>query len=243
MGGMQPLERRRRRMVVGGALVELRFARVKDLGVGVAYGLILFSASDSNRRVLTCPPGSALGVDRALIGRNGERLSVQPDGDTVVMPPAINHAGNARSWRAPASSNRLTPMRFVHTCVRVRDPEASMRFYEALGFERRGRLNFETAYNIYMGLPGDGDTLELTVNRGREEPYDIGDGYNHMALVVDDLDALLHKLSAQGIEPERPPYSPGGRPEIGRICFVQDPDGYRIELIDREFPTPQDPDD
>lgn len=134
-------------------------------------------------------------------------------------------------------------MRFVHTCVRVRDPEASLRFYRALGFEPRGRLNFETAYNIYLGLPGDGDTLELTVNRDREEPYDIGDGYNHLALVVEDLDATLEHLAGHGIEPERPPYSPGGREEVGRICFVQDPDGYRIELIDKDFPTPQDPED
>jgi lactoylglutathione lyase len=134
-------------------------------------------------------------------------------------------------------------MRFVHTCVRVRDPEASEGFYELLGFERRGRLNFKTAYNIYMGLPGDGDTLELTVNRDRHQPYDLGEGYNHMALVVEDLDALLAKLSAAGIEPEKPPYAPGGSEEIGRICFVQDPDGYRIELIDKDFPTPQDPDD
>ena len=132
---------------------------------------------------------------------------------------------------------------FVHTCVRVRDPEASERFYGLLGFERRGRLNFQTAYNIYMGLPGDGDTLELTVNDGREDAYDLGEGYNHMAIVVEDLDALLAKLSAEGIDPEKPPYSPGGREEIGRICFVADPDGYRIELIDKGFPTPQDPDD
>jgi lactoylglutathione lyase len=132
-------------------------------------------------------------------------------------------------------------MPFVHTCVRVRDPDASERFYGLLGFERRGRLNFETAYNIYMGLPGDGDTLELTVNRGREQPYDIGEGYNHMAMVVEDLDALLAQLSAEGIEPEKPPYAPGGREESGRICCVADPDGYRIELIDKAFPTPQDP--
>ena len=131
--------------------------------------------------------------------------------------------------------------RFVHTCVRVRDPEASVRFYEALGYERRGRLNFSSAYNIYMGLPGDGDTLELTVNHDRTEPYDLGEGYNHMAITVDDLDALLAELAKDGIEPEKPPFHPGGRPEVGRICFVQDPDGYRIELIDGgEFRTPQD---
>ena len=132
-------------------------------------------------------------------------------------------------------------MRFVHTCLRVRDPEASERFYRALGFERRGRLNFDTAYNLYLGLPRDGDTLELTVNHGRKEPYDLGEGYNHMALVVEDLDGLLATLGRDGIEPEKPPYSPGGREEVGRICFVRDPDGYRIELIDRDFPTPQDP--
>jgi lactoylglutathione lyase len=131
---------------------------------------------------------------------------------------------------------------YVHTCVRVLDEERSVAFYEALGYERRGKLQFETAYNVYMGLPGDGDTLELTVNMGREEPYDLGDGYNHIALTVDDLDSLLAELSKIGVEPEKPPFAPGGRPEVGRICFVQDPDGYRIELIDGgEFPTPQDP--
>jgi lactoylglutathione lyase len=129
----------------------------------------------------------------------------------------------------------------VHTCVRVRDIDASLRFYEALGFERRGKLQFKTAYNIYMGLPGDGDTLELTVNEGREEPYDLGDGYNHMAIAVDDIHATVAELAEHGIEPEKPPYHPGDRTELGPICFVQDPDGYRIEIIDGgEFPTPQD---
>jgi lactoylglutathione lyase len=132
-------------------------------------------------------------------------------------------------------------MRFVHTNVRVRDIDTSLRFYEALGFERRGRLQFDGAYNIYLGLPGDGDTLELTVNEGRDEPYDLGSGYGHIALVVEDLDDLLARLAAGGIEPEKPPYAPGGRDEF-RICFVADPDGYRIELIDGNFATPQDPD-
>jgi lactoylglutathione lyase len=125
--------------------------------------------------------------------------------------------------------------------VRVRDVAESLRFYGQLGFECRGRLNFDTAYNVYLGLPGGGDVLELTVNSDRTEPYDLGDGYNHMALVVDDLDDELARLRAAGIEPERPPYAPGGRTEY-RICFLTDPDGYRIELIDGSFPTPQDPD-
>jgi lactoylglutathione lyase len=130
--------------------------------------------------------------------------------------------------------------RFVHTCIRVQDIDRSTEFYGRLGFEHRGRLNFESAYNVYLGLPNDGDVLELTVNVGRQEPYDLGEGYNHMALVVDDLDGLLAELKKAGIEPEKAPYAPGGRTEY-RICFVADPDGYRIELIDGAFPTPQDP--
>lgn len=131
------------------------------------------------------------------------------------------------------------PTAFVHTCLRVRDPEASLRFYERLGFERRGRLNFDTAYNLYLGLPGGGDVLELTVNDGRTEPYELGEGYNHMAVTVDDLEDALGRL---GVEPEKPPYRPGGREDLPRICFVADPDGYRIELIERGFDTPQDGD-
>ena len=133
------------------------------------------------------------------------------------------------------------PNRYAHTCLRVNDPQASQRFYEALGFEPRGRLNFESAYNLYMGLPGDGDVLELTVNRDRDEPYDLGSGYNHMALTVDDVGAVLEQLAPLGVQPEKPPYHPGEREDLPLIVFVADPDGYRIELIDGAFPTPQDP--
>jgi lactoylglutathione lyase len=127
----------------------------------------------------------------------------------------------------------------VHTCIRVRDPEASVAFYRKLGFEPRGRLNFSSAYNIYMGLPGGGDVLELTVNVGRDEPYDLGTGYNHMAVAVQDIHATIEQL---GVEPEKPPYHPGDRDDLPLIAFVADPDGYRIELIDGgEFATPQDP--
>jgi lactoylglutathione lyase len=130
--------------------------------------------------------------------------------------------------------------RFVHTCIRVRDIDRSVEFYGRLGFEHRGGLNFDSAYNVYLGLPDGGDVLELTVNVGRDEPYELGDGYNHMALIVDDLDATLAEIAPHGIEPEKPPFAPGGRTEY-RICFITDPDGYRIELIDGSFPTPQDP--
>ena len=129
----------------------------------------------------------------------------------------------------------------VHTCVRVRDVDASVRFYRALGFEERGRLNFESAYNVYMGLPDDGDRLELTVNVGRDEPYDLGDGYNHVAVAVEDIDATLADLAELGVEPEKPPYHPGGRDDLPLIAFVADPDGYRVEIIGGgRFDTPQD---
>jgi lactoylglutathione lyase len=84
-----------------------------------------------------------------------------------------------------------------------------------------------------MNLPGDGDMprLELTYNFGVEE-YDLGTGYGHIAVSIDDLDAALEGLAEQGIEPEKPPYTvrEGG----SRLCFVRDPDGYRIELIERD---------
>ena len=125
--------------------------------------------------------------------------------------------------------------RYLHTMVRITDPEASQRFYEALGFERgrespiirNGELE---ATNYFMGLPGQPDVLELTYNHdGRT--YDLGTGYGHIAIGVEDLDGTLAQLKKQGIEPERPPYtvSEGG----SWLCFVRDPDSYRVEIIER----------
>jgi lactoylglutathione lyase len=81
-----------------------------------------------------------------------------------------------------------------------------------------------------MGLPGDGARLELTYNHGVDS-YELGTGYNHIALTVDDMDATLERLSEEGIEPEKPPYTvrEGG----SRLCFVRDPDGYRIEILEK----------
>ena len=119
----------------------------------------------------------------------------------------------------------------IHTCYRITDPDRSVAFYEAHGFEKRRELPIrDEAINIFMGLPGDGDRLELTYNFGVDS-YELGTGYGHIALTVDDLDATLERLGGLGIEPERPPYTvrEGG----SRLCFVQDPDGYRVELIER----------
>ena len=119
----------------------------------------------------------------------------------------------------------------IHTCYRVLDLDRSVAFYERLGFEELRRMAIgDDATNCFMGLPGDGARLELTFNHGRAEPYEIGSGYGHIAITVDDLDATLERLAGEGIEPERPPYTvrDGG----SRICFVRDPDDYRVEIIE-----------
>ena len=98
-------------------------------------------------------------------------------------------------------------MELIHTCYRITEPERSVAFYEALGFEKRRELPIrEEAINIFMGLPGDDDRLELTYNFGVDS-YEVGTGYGHIAVTVDDLDATLASLAGQGIEPERPPYT------------------------------------
>ncbi len=125
-------------------------------------------------------------------------------------------------------------MSLVHTCYRITDVDRSVAFYEVLGFQEMGRLPIrDEAINVFMGLSEDGTDprLELTYNVGRTEPYEIGTGYGHIAITTAELDRTLASLAAQGIEPERPPYSvrAGG----SRLCFVRDPDGYRIEIIER----------
>ena len=123
--------------------------------------------------------------------------------------------------------------RYLHTMVRITDPEKSRSFYEALGFEFRRDLDIVRdgeleATNYFFGMPDQDEELELTYNHdGRS--YELGMAYGHIAVGVDDLDSTLGQLAQQGIEPERPPYTvrEGG----SQLCFVQDPDGYRIELI------------
>ncbi len=125
-------------------------------------------------------------------------------------------------------------MSLLHTCYRITDVDRSVAFYEALGFEERRRAPIrDEAINVFMSLPDDGPEprLELTFNHGRDEPYEIGTGYGHIAISTDDMDGTLGRLAEQGIEPERPPYTirEGGN----RLCFVRDPDGYRIEILER----------
>ena len=124
-------------------------------------------------------------------------------------------------------------MALIHTCYRITDIDRSVAFYNALGFEEIGRIPIrDEAINVFMNIPGDGDMprLELTYNFGVDS-YEIGTGYGHIAIITPELDARLAELAQQGIEPEKPPYTvrEGG----SRLCFVRDPDGYRIELLER----------
>jgi lactoylglutathione lyase len=119
----------------------------------------------------------------------------------------------------------------IHTCYRIFEIDRSVEFYEKLGFEELARMPIrDEAINVFMGLPDDGARLELTWNKDQDGPYEIGTGYGHIAITVEDLDQTLANLKEVGIEPERPPYTvrDGGN----RICFVRDPDQYRIELIE-----------
>jgi lactoylglutathione lyase len=132
----------------------------------------------------------------------------------------------------PCTGSTLERVELIHTCYRITDPERSVAFYEALGLEKRRELPIrDEAVNYFLGVPGqDSPELELTYNFGVDS-YELGTGYGHVALTVEDMDGTLERLAGQGIEPERPPYSirEGG----SRLCFVRDPDGYRIELIER----------
>ena len=143
-----------------------------------------------------------------------------------------------RTPAAPTPRRRAKPGKLrlvaelIHTCYRIHDLDRSVAFYEKLGFEELRRMPIrDEATNVFMGLPGDGARLELTYNHDRDEPYDLGTGYGHIAITADDLDATLARLAEDGIEPEKPPYTvrEGG----SRICFVRDPDDYRIELIEK----------
>lgn len=124
---------------------------------------------------------------------------------------------------------------YLHTMLRITDPEKSRKFYEALGFTFSRDMDIvrngeREATNYFFSMGDHENVLELTYNHdGRT--YELGDAYGHIAVGVDDLGQTLEQLGSQGIEPEREPYRvrEGG----SLICFVRDPDRYRVELIDR----------
>jgi lactoylglutathione lyase len=121
--------------------------------------------------------------------------------------------------------------KLVHTCIRVRDLEASLKFYqEGLGLIMTRRKNFpEHEFDlVYLSDEAGEFELELTFNYDREEPYEIGNGYSHLALTVKDLEASRERHESMGYEVTKLMGLPGSPP---RYYFVTDPDGYDVEII------------
>lgn len=122
----------------------------------------------------------------------------------------------------------------IHSMIRVLDEARSVNFYdEAFGLKVADRLDFETFTLVYLKNPENDFEVELTINKGRTEPYNIGDGYGHLAVSVDNLDAEHARLTAAGLSPRKlVDFAPGGS-VIARFFFIADPDGYQIEVLQR----------
>jgi len=122
----------------------------------------------------------------------------------------------------------------IHSMIRVLDEARSLTFYTtAFGLEIADRLDFETFTLVYLSNTESEFELELTINKGRTEPYNLGDGYGHLAVSVADLDAEHTRLEQAGLNPGKlVDFKPHGIP-VGRFFFIADPDGYKIEVLQR----------
>lgn len=122
----------------------------------------------------------------------------------------------------------------IHMMIRVMDEARSIAFYRAaFGLEIADRLDFPDFTLVYMAAPQSPFELELTINKGREQPYEIGNGYGHLAFSVADLDAEHARLTEAGLRPKDiKSMSHDGKP-FGRFFFIDDPDGYKIEVLQR----------
>ncbi|MRG56663.1 lactoylglutathione lyase [Phyllobacterium sp. YR620] len=123
----------------------------------------------------------------------------------------------------------------IHSMIRVLDEEKSRSFYKsAFGLDVADRLDFDTFTLIYLRNEETPFELELTINKGRTEPYNLGDGYGHLAVSVDDLDAIHARL--KGLDYKVRDIVEFKREEtmIARFFFVEDPDGYKIEVLERQ---------
>lgn len=124
--------------------------------------------------------------------------------------------------------------KYIHSMIRVLDEARSVAFYErAFGLKVAERLDFDSFTLIYLSNGESETELELTVNKGRTEPYNLGDGYGHIAFSVPNVDELHAQLEAEGLGPRKlVDFAPGGE-VIARFFFIADPDGYQIEVLQR----------
>lgn len=124
--------------------------------------------------------------------------------------------------------------KMIHSMIRVLDEARSVAFYDAaFGLKVAERLDFDSFTLVYLANAETGFELELTINKGREEPYELGNGYGHLAVSVEDVDAEHARLTALGLNPRKlVDFAPGGT-VLARFFFIQDPDGYEIEVLRR----------
>lgn len=122
----------------------------------------------------------------------------------------------------------------IHSMIRVLDEERSVAFYKkAFGLDVADRLDFEAFTLVYLSNPESGFELELTVNKGQSEPYDLGNGYGHLAVSVENLAEEHARFEAERLNPRKlVEFAPDGK-LVGRFFFVADPDGYEIEVLER----------
>ncbi|MBP1804822.1 VOC family protein [Rubellimicrobium aerolatum] len=123
----------------------------------------------------------------------------------------------------------------IHSMIRVRDEARSVAFYRtAFGLEVDTRLDFAGFTLVYLRNAEADFEVELTVNKDRTEPYDLGDGYGHLAVVVEDLAAEHARMTAAGLEPRKiVAFAPDGGEPVATFFFVADPDGYQIEVLQK----------
>ncbi|TIO07952.1 VOC family protein [Mesorhizobium sp.] len=123
----------------------------------------------------------------------------------------------------------------IHTMIRVLDEVRSVDFYRrAFGLDVAERLDFETFTLVYLSNADAEFEVELTVNKGRQEPYALGDGYGHLAVSVADLDSEHDRLGALGLNPKKIVEFNRDGTLLARFFFIEDPDGYKIEVLQRQ---------
>lgn len=122
----------------------------------------------------------------------------------------------------------------IHSMIRVLDEARSLAFYKkAFGLNVADRLDFENFTLVYLSNAESSFELELTINKGETEPYDLGNGYGHFAVLVEDLEAEHARFEAEGLNPRKlVEFAPDGK-LVGKFFFVADPDGYEIEVLQR----------
>src|ERR1700722_12212480 len=122
----------------------------------------------------------------------------------------------------------------IHMMIRVLEEGRSVEYYQqAFGLKVADRYGFDSFTLVYLSNEEAPFEVELTINHGRKEPYELGTGYGHIASAVDDLDAEHARMTAAGLEinPIKEFHREGAL--MARFFFVEDPDGYRIEVLQR----------